>query len=140
MYGSNGVVGYHDAALTDAATVIVGRKGTVGAVHYSPRPCWPIDTTFYMEGDDSELVRYKYYLLKSLGLEGMNSDSAVPGLNRNNLHAREVAIPSENTQRRVSRIVGTLDDRIEMCHRICITLEKVAHTLFKSCRRLRTRS
>ena len=132
VYDSSGVVGYHDGALTDGATVIVGRKGTVGAVHYSPRPCWPIDTTFYIEGDDSELVRYKYYLLKSLSLEGMNSDSAVPGLNRNNLHAREVAIPSENTQRRVSRIVGTLDDRIELCQRICITLEKMAHTLFKS--------
>ena len=132
MYGSNGVVGYHDDALTDGPTVIVGRKGTVGAVHYSPTPCWPIDTTFYIEGDDSELVRYKYYLLKSLGLEGMNSDSAVPGLNRNNLHAREVAIPSDDTQRRISRIVGTLDDRIELCQRICKTLEEVAHTLFKS--------
>src|SRR5665648_508701 len=50
VYGSNGVVGAHDAPLTGGPTVIVGRKGTVGAVHYSADPCWPIDTTFFIEG------------------------------------------------------------------------------------------
>lgn len=33
VYGSNGVVGFHDKALTRGPTVIVGRKGTVGAIH-----------------------------------------------------------------------------------------------------------
>jgi len=87
VYGSNGVVGTHDSALTDGPTVVIGRKGTVGALHYAPGPCWPIDTTFYLTGTDEALTRYRYYLLKSLGLEHMNADSAVPGLNRDAAHA-----------------------------------------------------
>ena len=55
------------------------RKGTVGAVHYLPNACWPIDTTFFVTGDDAALVRFKYYALSTLGLERMNSDSAVLG-------------------------------------------------------------
>ena len=47
VFGSNGIVGWHDTAWTDGPTVIIGRKGTIGAVHYSPVPCWPIDTTFF---------------------------------------------------------------------------------------------
>jgi type I restriction enzyme S subunit len=49
VYGSNGVVGEHTEPLTAGPTIIIGRKGTVGAVHFSPQSCWPIDTTFFIE-------------------------------------------------------------------------------------------
>ena len=132
VFGSNGIVGYHDEALTDSPTIIIGRKGTVGAVHYSPRPCWPIDTTFFVTGHDAELMRFTYYALRNLGLEDMNSDSAVPGLNRNAAHARQLLIPDESEQRRIARILGTLDDKIELSRRMNATLEGMARALFKS--------
>ena len=28
VFGSNGIVGWHDTALTDGPTVVIGRKGT----------------------------------------------------------------------------------------------------------------
>ena len=41
VYGSNGVVGTHSVALTTGPTIILGRKGSIGAVHWlvmaSPR-------------------------------------------------------------------------------------------------------
>ncbi len=133
VYGSNGVVGFHNAPLTAGPTIVVGRKGTVGAVHYSPVPCWPIDTTFYVTGADPWLVRYRYYVLKSLGLAHMNADSAVPGLNRDAAHARRVLIPAaESEQRAIAHILGTLDDKIEMNRRMSDTLEAIARALFKA--------
>lgn len=133
VYGSNGIVGYHSTALTKGPTVIIGRKGTVGAVHFSPVPCWPIDTTFFVTGPDLELVRFKYFLLKAIGLDSMNSDSAVPGLNREQAHGEAVRIPkSEIEQRWVARILGTLDDKIELNRRMAATLEEMARAIFKS--------
>lgn len=132
VYGSNGIVGWHDQALTDGPTVIIGRKGTVGTVHYSDIPCWPIDTTFYVHGTDHSLIRYKYLLLSSLSLDKMNADSAVPGLNRNEAHATVVNVPDEAEQRRVARAMGSLDDRIELNRRMAATLEAMAQALFKS--------
>jgi type I restriction enzyme S subunit len=132
VYGSNGVVGNHDMPLTDGPTVIIGRKGTVGAVHYSEDPCWPIDTTFYVEGDDPLIQRFVYYALKAASLSTMNSDSAVPGLNRSAVHAKKLFIPPTADRRAVSHILGSLDDKIELNRRMSETLEEMARALFKS--------
>ena len=132
VVGSNGVVGYHDSALTDGPTIVIGRKGTVGAVHYVPTPCWPIDTTFFVAGHDPELVRFKYYALNALDLHHMNSDSAVPGLNRGAAHARKLLVPYESEQRAIAHVLGTLDDKIELNRRMNETLEQMARALFKS--------
>jgi type I restriction enzyme S subunit len=132
VFGSNGVVGFHGEALTSGPTVIIGRKGTVGAVHYSPNPCWPIDTTFYVVDPDPDVLRFKYYLLKSLDLEHMNADSAVPGLNRDAAHALKISVPPLPEQRAIAHILGTLDDKIELNRRMSQTLEAMARALFKS--------
>ena len=49
VYGSNGVVGWHDEALVDVGGIIVGRKGTAGSVTVSTDPFWPIDTTYFVQ-------------------------------------------------------------------------------------------
>jgi len=100
VYGSGGVVGVHDTRLVDGPGVIVGRKGTVGAVYWSERGFFPIDTTFYVElRRKSVPLEFAFYLLRRLGLEGMNSDSAVPGLNRSNVLSLQVLMPDESALR-----------------------------------------
>ena len=132
VIGSNGIIGYHDTPLTKGPTIVIGRKGTVGAVHYSPVPCWPIDTIFFITGGDSDLLKFRYYAIKSLPLQEMNADSAVPGLNRNAAHACLVRVPDEAEQRTIAHVLGTLDDKIELNRRMNETLEAMARALFKS--------
>ena len=132
VIGSNGIIGYHDSPLTDGPAIVIGRKGTVGAVYYSPVPCWPIDTTFFITADDPALLKFKYFALKILPLQEMNSDSAVPGLNRNEAHACMLRVPDETEQRAIAHILGTLDDKIELNRRMNETLEAMARALFKS--------
>lgn len=132
VYGSNGIVGWHDEPYTKGPTVIIGRKGTVGAVHYSSTPCWPIDTTFFIEFSDPQDARFTYYLLKTLGLEHMNSDSAVPGLNRNAAHLRKIPLFEKTYRHAISNILGALDDKIELNRQMCKTLEDTAQAIFKS--------
>ena len=92
----------------------------------------PIDTTFFV-GDETERdLRFTYYLLKSIGLEHMNADSAVPGLNRDAAHAKRIQIPQIFQQQAIAHILGTLDDKIELNRQMNETLEAIARTLFKS--------
>lgn len=133
VFGSNGIIGKHDVAFVKKAGVIIGRKGTVGAVHFSKIPFWPIDTTFYVEESDSSDIRFIYYLLRSLGLEHMNADSAVPGLNRNAAHAIKLKIPPLPEQKAIASILGALDDKIELNRKMNETLEAMARAIFKSC-------
>ncbi len=96
VYGSGGVAGLHDTRLVDGPGVIVGRKGTVGAVYWSEQAFFPIDTTFYVAlRREGVPLEFAFYMLRHLGLEGMNSDSAVPGLNRSNVLGLEVRVPGE---------------------------------------------
>ena len=85
VYGSGGITGFHAQALVKSPTVIVGRKGTVGSLYWEERNCFPIDTAFYVVPKAVPLT-FCYYLLQTLGLENMNTDAAVPGLNRSNVY------------------------------------------------------
>lgn len=93
VYGSGGVTGYHDEALVNEPSVIVGRKGTVGALYWEDRPFFPIDTTFYVRPTMAPLT-FCFYAMQRLGLEHMNTDAAVPGLNRENAYRLHVVRPT----------------------------------------------
>ncbi|HET9896750.1 MAG TPA: restriction endonuclease subunit S [Streptosporangiaceae bacterium] len=97
VYGSGGVVGHHGEALVAGPGVIIGRKGTVGTVHWSEGDFFPIDTTFYVRLLRQEIpIEFAFFALRELGLESMNSDSAVPGLNRGNALALRVPLPGND--------------------------------------------
>jgi type I restriction enzyme S subunit len=93
VIGSNGVVGYHAECLVTGPGIVVGRKGTVGAITYLHESFFPIDTTYFVKPVVEIKFIYLKYLLSSLGLEEMNSDSAVPGLNREVALRTTIVIP-----------------------------------------------
>ncbi|MDF1483334.1 restriction endonuclease subunit S [Extensimonas sp. H3M7-6] len=133
VMSSAGVVASHKEPLVNSAGIVIGRKGTAGSVTFAPGPFWPIDTAFYVEDDpENRDIRFTYYLLKTLGLSEMNSDSAVPGLNRENAHAVAVRIPSLAVQAQIAHFLGTLDDRITLLRETNATLDAIAQALFKS--------
>ena len=91
VYGSGGINGFHDQSLVDGPAIIVGRKGTVGSLYWEHQPCFPIDTVFFVR---SKLpLTYCFHLLQTLGLMEMNTDAAVPGLNRSNVYRLLVPHP-----------------------------------------------
>ena len=115
VYGSNGVVGYHDSALTDRETLIIGRKGSVGEVHFSTRPCYPIDTTYYVDQFHSMPARYWLYLLKNLCLNELNKATAIPGLNREDAYRTKINLAPLNEQKRIADKLDSLLARVEAC-------------------------
>lgn len=131
VYGSNGVVGFHDNALISEPAVIIGRKGSVGAVHFSVGPSWPIDTAFYTTGSKSSDLTFIYYLLKTLPINE-NSDSAIPGLSRDYAHSLEVRVPPLSMQKAIAGVLGELDAKIALNSQISKTLEGIAQTIFNS--------
>lgn len=105
VYGSNGVVGANADALLEGPGIIVGRKGTVGAVVYAGLPYWPIDTTYYVVNKNDNDWRFLYYLLLASRLTELNSHSTVPGLNREDVYRLPVSIPGEAEQRRIAAVL-----------------------------------
>lgn len=46
VYGSNGIVGTHEHFMVEGPGILIGRKGSVGAVYFSESHFWPIDTVY----------------------------------------------------------------------------------------------
>ncbi len=132
VYGSSGIVGWHDEAAVKGPGIIVGRKGTIGSVYLCKSDFWPIDTTYYVELRDTLDLRFVYYLLKAQDFTYLNSDSAVPGLNRTAAYGVEVLLPPLPEQQKIASILGALDDKIELNNQMNRTLEEMASTIFKS--------
>lgn len=132
VYGSNGIIGYHDKALINSHSVIIGRKGTIGATHFSKKTCWPIDTTFYIYPKKNIEMRFVYYLLKNLHLDKMDSDTAVPGLNRNRAHEISIKVPDYDEQLSISTTLGGLDDKIILLKKSNKFLEQTLMSIFGS--------
>jgi len=92
VYGSSGIVGTHNKAFVDDPAIIIGRKGNVGAVYFSEAPFWPIDTTYFI--DNENVSRFLFFALHRL--QFINTDVAVPGLNRDFAHSRHLIVPTES--------------------------------------------
>lgn len=106
VYGSNGMVGSHVEAITQGPTIVVGRKGSFGEVHFSTVPCWPIDTTYYIDATATRAdLRWLTYRLSGLGLTQLNRAAAVPGLNREDAYRKRLLLPPPAEQRRIAEVL-----------------------------------
>jgi len=114
VYGSSGIVGYHSEGLIDGPGIIIGRKGTVGAINWVDKSFYPIDTTFYISKNQSkEYLKWLFYLLSNLHLERLNITTGVPGLNREQAHSVILPIPPFSEQKKIADILTTVDGAIE---------------------------
>ena len=89
VYGSSGIVGFHNEYLVEKPGIIVGRKGNVGSVFWSDYNFFPIDTVFYVKTKIS--LKYVYFNLQTQNF--INNDAAVPGLNRNQAYLLPFLVP-----------------------------------------------
>ncbi len=125
VYGSNGVVGSHNEAITSGPTIIIGRKGSIGEVNWSSEPCFPIDTTYYVEKTKKPCdLRWLYFTLLKLDLTRLNKSAAVPGLNRDDAYEQFIPFPDLSEQR---RIAGRLEqaDQLRRTRRYALELSNI---------------
>jgi type I restriction enzyme S subunit len=109
VYSSAGITGYHNEALINEPSIVIGRKGTIGAVYYSTVPSFCIDTAYFATQNDSKFpLLFMYQLLKELDLGHYNEDSAVPGLNRNTVYAINIVIPPDRVLNQCNNILTTI--------------------------------
>lgn len=129
VYGSGGITGCHGRPLVSGPGIIVGRKGTVGTLYWEDRDFFAIDTVFYVEPKNGATMGFLFYLLKTLGLEGMNTDAAVPGLNRNNVYRLLVPKYPKNLMEAFSETIGSVRNKIFCGLREIDTLSILRDTL-----------
>lgn len=132
VVSSSGITGTHKEAKVDGPGVVTGRYGTLGEVFYIQEPFWPLNTALYVQDFKGNHRRFVAYFLKWV-LNGTESNkAAVPGVNRNDLHARKVGVPEDvGEQASIASVLSTYDDLIENNRRRIQLLEQAARLLYK---------
>lgn len=130
VVGSSGVVGYHSDYFVEAPGIVIGRKGTLGKVIYLFENFFPIDTTYFVKSKiKSAGLYYEYFLLKTMNFLEMNSDSAVPGLNRDIALSTEIKVPSGKIISEFNNQCSTIFQKIKSNTNQIYTLTQLRDTL-----------
>ena len=130
VIGSSGIVDFHWDYLVEGPGIVIGRKGTLGKTNYIEENFYPIDTTYYVKSKGKRNHLYfEYFLLKNIDFEEMNTDSAVPGLNRDIALSVELRIPPAELIDEFNEFAKMIFDKRRNNKSQIRTLQKMRDTL-----------
>lgn len=112
IIGTGGEFGRASIPLFNAG-VVVPRKGSLGNPQLALTPFWPTDTTFAVLPTENTDIRWLYYCLLSYDLSRLNEATGVPSISRDWLSKIEFPNPGYARQKRIARILQTIDQAIE---------------------------
>ena len=74
VFGSTGSWVVRIEATTSGPAIVIGRKGSIGEINWSNDPCFPIDTTYFVEKTKKPCdLRWLYFTLQKLDLTALTS-------------------------------------------------------------------
>jgi type I restriction enzyme S subunit len=125
VVSSGGIKSYHNVAKVAGPGVVVGRKGTLGTVHYVDGPYWPHDTTLWVKDFKANDPRFTAYFLDRLDFARFDSGASNPTLNRNTIHAETVAYPPKEQQYEIAVTLSTIEQKIDVHQRYLASLRSL---------------
>lgn len=131
IVSSSGITGYHNTVKAKSPGVVIGRKGTLGTVHYIDIDYWPHDTTLWVKDFKRNSPRFIYYFLKLMRLENYDVGASNPTLNRNHLHKIKLIFPPLAVQKKIAAILSAYDDLMENNNYHIAILEKMAEEIYR---------
>jgi type I restriction enzyme S subunit len=108
VVSSGGIKSYHNTAKSKGPGVVIGRKGTLGKVFYIEGNFWPHDTTLWVKDFKGNEEKFVFYLFLGLNVKKLDSGTANPALNRNQVHPITITWPQVAKQKAIVEQLDTL--------------------------------
>ena len=133
VYGSGGLMRFVNSYICDSPSILIPRKGSLNNVMYVEHPFWTVDTMFWTIIDTTIAVpRFVYYAICKIDFESLNVGSAVPSMTVPIIEDIEIFLPSLDEQKRIVKVLSSLESKIELNRQINDNLEQQAQALYKS--------
>lgn len=120
--------------LLNKGDLIISARGTVGVLAQLGKPMTFNQSCYGLRAKPPITNDFLYYLLKSNmnHLKRNTHGSVFDTITRGTFDSIEVDLPPEREQRLITSILSSLDEKIELNHRINQNLEEMAQAIFKS--------
>lgn len=134
VIGGNGLRGYTNISNFQGECGVIGRQGAYcGNVRYFEGEFYMTEHAIVVVGNEYADTYYLTSLLSLMHLGNLSAQSAQPGISVQTLSKQNIVLPPIIYQKRVSKILKSIDDKIEVNRGINEQLEELAQALFKSC-------
>lgn len=131
VVSSSGVTSFHNEFMVKGPGVVIGRKGTLGSVHFVEGDYWPHDTTLWSKDLKGNHPRFVYYFLRTLDFRRFDVGNSNPTLNRNHIHDLAIRFPSPSVQEAIAAKLSAYDALLENNTRRMALLEQWARLLYE---------
>ncbi|EDX0374204.1 restriction endonuclease subunit S [Salmonella enterica] len=115
VFGSNGIVGTHNIACINSPCIVIGRKGSAGALNLSHNiGCWVTDVAYSTIPPVGIDLDFAFLQFHTLGLDSLGK-GIKPGLNRNDAYGLAILVPPQNEQK---VIVSKTKELMSLCDQL----------------------
>lgn len=115
VIGGNGISGYHDVALIDFPTIVIGRVGALcGNVYHSQGPAWITDNAIYAKWVSPNLdLEYATLAYAVADLNKLSGGTGQPYVNQTILNSIAFSLPSIDEQKEIVRRIESAFQKID---------------------------
>ena len=137
-YGASGVVDHVDGHLFDGEYLLVAEDGEnlrtrkLPIAFIASGKFWVNNHAHVIRANESADTRYLMYALSEIDMSGYISGSTRPKLTKASLNQIRLSVPCIAQQRRIARVLGSLDEKIQLNRDVSRMLEETARAIFRS--------
>ena len=132
VYGGNGLRGYTAQSNFFGECAIIGRQGAFcGNVRYFSGEAYMTEHAIVVCANKDNNTRYLAYLLGIMKLGRLSGQSAQPGLSVKTIAQQDVDMPPLEQQRKVAKILATIEKKIELNNKINENLTDQAQAIYQ---------
>ena len=132
LIGSSGVFGSVSEPLIYTPTIVIGRKGTAGAVWDIRTPSWPSDTSFYLEYKTEVSQKFLFEFMSLNKLTGENAKTTLPSVKREEIEEYVFPFPPLSKQEKIAEILTDADSLIESLDSLISKKKNIKQGLMQS--------
>ncbi len=113
IFGSTGIVGFHNKARVTGPGIVTGRSGTLGEVHFVAGDFWPLNTALWVKEYKRVKPLFALHLLRGMNLGQYNGGVSVPTLDRKVVHKAEILLPPVALMARFDEVAKDVRQQID---------------------------
>jgi len=113
IIGSGGKYATTAEPLITFPSVIIGRKGSAGEPFLALEPCWPSDTTFYLEWLTEIEPAWVFFWLSLNKISSEGASATLPSVRREDVEVHLIPLPPLAEQRRIVAHLEAVRERVQ---------------------------
>lgn len=106
VFGSYGIIGYRNIAISNGQTIVIRPKGSIGPISLSSVMRWSANTTSYVDSTKTDYyLGWLFWLLIWLRLDLLNKATRVLVLYRKDAYNKVFPIPLYSQQEHITTVL-----------------------------------